>query len=190
MFSIDYELTGYGWADVRISNGEISLERQASYLGEPLEELLDLASFLVEEDAFIEYHRYRNPAAYFTGEPFGMLLKLVEPLAAWEDSGHPNRYFSPDIPVHLVVSEVSHVPNQIPVPEGAVTFDIRTTASQFAEEVFRCAGRVIEEYGFEGYRRSWMNGDFPVESFARLGALLGKEAISIALGDLRSDPTK
>ena len=146
--TFSYELTGRGWAECTVRIGERVAKVSASYLSDAL---ADLASATA---AALRGH----PAACasFAEEP-GEYRWMLEPRA--------------DGQVRLRVLEFPESRGGKP-EEGIVLLDGECRLRTFAGAIVSELQRLEAKHGQEGYRRLWVNHEFPAERLTELQGLL------------------
>jgi hypothetical protein len=147
--TFSYELTGRGWAECTVSIDGNSATVSASFLSDALE---DLASATA---AALRGHP--SPSASFTEEP-GEYRWILEPRANGQ--------------VRVRVLKFPELWSGKPDGEGAVLLDGECRLRTFAGAIVSELQRLKTKHGYEGYRRLWVNHDFPEGRLVELQALL------------------
>jgi hypothetical protein len=147
--TFSYELTGSGWADCTVRIGDQVAKVSASYLSDAL---ADLASATA---AALRGHP--APSASFAEEP-GEYRWILEPRAEGR--------------VRVRVLEFPELWGGKPDNEGVVLLDAECRLRTFAGAIVSELQRLEAKHGQAGYRRLWVQYDFPTERLAELQGLL------------------
>jgi hypothetical protein len=134
-----YRLTGTGWAEARLSDGDHSVALSASYLSDALGELL-LAIACLQEGA-------QDAECFWEEEPgeYRWLLRrdgdsVVVTVVAFDDCWP-----------HL------------PIDDREVVFTTRASLKEVATAVVTGCRAVLDDWGEEGYLKKWVEHPFPTE---------------------------
>jgi hypothetical protein len=149
--TIDYKLTGSGWAECTISDGESSCTVTASYLSDALGDLVLAAVVMLHNFFDLSFSFEEEPGEYrwvFTvardKQPELLELKVLD--FAYEHNVQPTR----------------------------LLFQTVCSATVFGNAVLKAASDVLEEYGEAGYLERWVEYPFPTERVNELTQLLAK----------------
>jgi hypothetical protein len=149
---LEFRLTGTGWADVSISDGERSAVATASYLSDALGDLV-LSAIAVTS-------LFRRVTFSFEEEPGERRWVISSPRINEIDVrifSFPDRW------------------NDSPDEAGTLLFQTRCLPVTYAEAVFDAASRVLEEHGTAGYLEAWAEHPFPAARLVDLERLLKRE---------------
>jgi hypothetical protein len=147
VLQISYILDGTGWATVTMSAGDHEIAMTASYLHDSLAELAQAA---------IDVRDGQSCASVvFMDEP-GEHLMLIQA----------------DAPGHLHV-ELRQFEDwaswgMFPRDRYRTVFEARCDVREFVDAVTRVLDEVLTEWGLDGYRRKWVEHEFPVEQHRTL----------------------
>jgi hypothetical protein len=146
-FSLTYELSGTGWADARIGNGQANREVRISYLHDSLRELGELALALHKGQAM--------GTVSFLDEPGEHILELSR--------------------VHDELTfEVRWYDDWTSLPDDTAECEVVlrgvTSANEFVAAVRSQLLRLLERHGLEGYKALWARHDFPDDVLEQLEA--------------------
>jgi hypothetical protein len=149
--AIDYKLTGTGWAECSISNGEQSCTVTASYLSDALGNLVLAAVALLRQFNALSFSFDEEPGEYrwvFTPTRVNEFeLKILD---------FDDRY------------------SEKPDSEGRLLFRTVCIPEIFANAVHQAAQKVLEQHGEAGYLTMWNEYPFPSERVNELSQLLAK----------------
>jgi hypothetical protein len=127
--AIDYRLTGTGWAECSLSDGEASCEITASYISDPLRSLVLAATAVVSGFTRLSFRFDEEPGEY-----------------RWNIT-------SPRLnEVELEILSFPELWGDRADAEGRCLFKTRCLPEVFAETVRATAERVLKEHGEAGYR--------------------------------------
>jgi len=148
----DYRLVGTGWAEGWLAIGDEHVCLTASYLSDALGDLLAAVLLLLEDGAApVEVSWDEEPGEYrFVFVPEGDGTSAVTVL--WFDelrSGRPN---SDGRPILAATCKVA---------------DLAATVASGARAV-------LEEWGTTGYRRKWVDHDFPLPQLEQIEQTLSR----------------
>ena len=150
--SVEYVLSGFGWAACTLDIDGHRIELSASYLSHALDDLLRAATSLVRG--------VEETSATFVEEPgeFRWLFRRVgiDRLA-------------------LRIVRFPTWPAQKPDAAGDEVFDDECRLRGFAGAVLAAGQRLLQDQGVEGYRATWRNHDFPLDRLRQLQATLRGE---------------
>lgn len=149
-FSIEYQLTGAGWAEVVFQQDTANIAMTVSYLRDSLKELADAAIQLSKGD--------RNALVVFMDEP-----------------GEHQVHISSD-ECELLQIEVRWYSDWASWNIGSQkrykqVGELTTQVEQFRHQVLDVLNMLYVEVGTEGYREQWGEHDFPMDSYRRLEAI-------------------
>ena len=149
--AINYRLTGTGWAECSLSDGQSSCDITASYLSDPLRSLLLAATAVISGFTRLSFHFDEEPGEY-----------------RWIIS-------SPRLnEIELEILAFDELWGDRPDSEGRSLFKTRCLPESFAETVHDTAQRVLQEHGEAGYLEKWAEHPFPSVQFAELARLLNE----------------
>jgi hypothetical protein len=148
-FTIDYKLTGAGWAECIVEANGQKASLSASYLSDALGELLRAAVNLLEG--------VRGNTVSFAEEPGEYRWRLIR-----VDSEQ----------IHVSVLSFDKLWGNEPDEAGNLVFQTVCPVREFAAAVASAAQRILDEYGVDGYREQWVNYDFPTDRLLRIQDLL------------------
>lgn len=147
--SIEYRLTGVGWAECRATCGEASCLTSASYLSDALGDLVRAATALLSGFSAVTFSFEEEPGEY-----------------RWVIR-------SPRVnEIDLAIFEFADLYAWLPDSEGQEVFRIRCVPETFARAVFEAATRVLVEEGEAGYAQKWLEHPFPIHQLRELQRLL------------------
>jgi hypothetical protein len=127
----EFTLTGHGWADARISDGETSADLTASYVADALRDLLYAVWRSGEGDPEVRCSWQEEPGEYrWILHRDGRLVKLT---ILWVDRQVPHR----------------------PDSAGRLVFDTSQPWDTLASAIVKGATRTLAVHGDEGYGDSW-----------------------------------
>lgn len=146
MISLDYNLTGAGWAIAKIGNGEMIVEFDVSYLNDSLLQLAKSAVFIKEKKAkriiFMnepgEHHLILN---FINPDELEFELKWYEDWTSWnaiEDESYQS------------------------VLQG------KTKTTNYINVVRNVLIKIKEKIGLKKYHEMWINHEFPIKEFEKL----------------------
>ena len=147
--TFSYELTGRGWAECSVRIGENVTRVTASYLHDALADLVSATG------AALRGHPAAS--ASFAEEP-GEYRWILEPRA--------------DGQVRVRVLEFPEFGGGKPDDEGIVLLDRECRLRTFAGAIVSELQRLEAKHGQEGYRRLWVQHEFPAERLVELQGLL------------------
>ena len=147
-----YELVGTGWAVARLTCDDQSAELTASYLSDALGDLLVAAWTLTEGETDVRCSWDEEPGEY------RWLLHCdgdnVNVRVLWFDQpwGHQ------------------------PDDQGRIVFYARPTLESFVRALVDGASAVQQLHGHDGYRKKWVDHNFPADTLAYLDRWLDQPA--------------
>jgi hypothetical protein len=148
---VRYNLTGSGWAECIVEIDDRQAHLTASYLSDALADLLDAVECVVRgiEDA----------TALFIEEPgeYRWRFRRISPDRLW-----------------VQIIEFDEPWKNRPDAEGKLIFDVECRLRSFAGAVLSASQQVLATHGFDGYRKQWVNRDFPIDLQAKLKASLDR----------------
>jgi hypothetical protein len=147
--AIDYKLTGKGWAECTISNGDQSCTVTASYLSDALGNLVLAAVALLS--------RFNGLSFSFDEEP-GEFRWVFTPTRVNE--------------VEFKILGFDDLYHHKPDSEGRLLFRTVCIPETFAKAVHQAATKVLAEHGEAGYGTEWCEYPFPTERLNDLSRLL------------------
>jgi hypothetical protein len=154
-FHFNFELVGTGWAAATISDGAATSTITASYLGDAHGDLLLAIWVLLEGD----------PASRCSW---------------WEEPGEYRWLFARDVDqVTLTVLAFDELWGHEPDIAGRSVFTTTRPLRGVAMAVAGAAEAVLSLYGTDGYRRKWVDKDFPSDTLAAILAALDDGAAKL-----------
>jgi hypothetical protein len=172
-FELAYTLGNYGWATVRLGNGEESAETQVTYMCNPLRQLARLAAYFFEDTDNRRILYFRHPSFIsFEDEPGGLILRFADIDAegglTFEVCSCTDQHIGED---HRVLHS-----------QGEKTLFVGTTSrEEFATAIHGNLVAILGEFGLAEYRNRWVESEFPLTEYARLAALLGEKKLVVKL---------
>jgi hypothetical protein len=149
--AIDYKLTGTGWAQCTISNGEQSCTLTASYLSDALGNMILAAVALL---------RQFNALSFSFDEKPGEYRWVIASTRANE--------------IELRILEFDDRYSHKPDAEGRLLLRAICIPESFAIAVHEAATKVLAQHGEEGYLATWCEYPFPTERLNELSLLLAQ----------------
>ena len=139
-----YELVGIGWAAARITHGDQTAQITASYLSDALGDLL-LAVWTLTE-----------------GE--------TDARCTWDEEPGEYRWLfhRGGDSVYLHVQEFGELWGGRPDEQGRTVFQGDVPLRSLVVAVAAAAVGVEKQYGHEGYRKKWVEHDFPADTLTQL----------------------
>ncbi|MCL6293532.1 hypothetical protein [Jejuia spongiicola] len=147
MFSIEYKITGAGWATVKISNNEKTVTMDVSYLYDSLKELTQSA---------IDIKTKQMRKVLFMEEPGEFLLLL-------------NRSDTNIIDYELRWYEDWNEWNLVDEDNFKLVLKGETTIAKYINQVRNVLKGILNELTPEEYKEKWINHEFPMEECKLLG---------------------
>jgi len=144
----EYNLTSAGWADSTISNDERQVKMQVSYLSDSLGDLtkamVDLLNGAEEKEVFFmdEPGEHRLLLRRTGKENLLVEVEWFEDWKSWE----------------LMDKET----------KGEKVFSAEVSLLKVAHEVKASLDKLLEKFGVEGYKKKWIEHEFPLEPYERL----------------------
>ena len=146
MIHIDYKVDEAGWAIGKIGNGEKQTEFAVSCLHDSLKELAESAVEIQEKDF---------KSVVFMEEPGEHVLIL-------------NRKEQNLIDYELRWYEDWWSWNLIDENNFELVLKGQTTVPKYVNQVRDVLNQIMDELGYEEYRKKWIEHDFPITEFDRL----------------------
>ncbi|MBQ0934308.1 hypothetical protein [Ideonella paludis] len=143
--TIDYRLVGSGWAECTVTSGEATCEISASYLSDALGNLVLAATAILAGAHSISVGFDEEPGEY---------RWVLE----WSGSNQ----------VKLRVLEFQELWSNRPDAEGQLLFQTEVHPLVFGEAVSSAAGRVFHKFGAAGYKKDWVQHEFPTRQLELL----------------------
>ena len=150
--TIDYRITGTGWAQCALTDGDARCELTASYLSDALRNLVLGATAVVSG--------FRRVSFCFDEEP-GEYRWVI-------NSPRLNE-------VELEILDFDQLWGDRPDSEGRSLFKTRCLPDDFAKAVQATAHRILEHHGEAGYLELWHEHPFPTAQLAELDRLLSEK---------------
>lgn len=146
---IDYNLTGTGWAECTIADGDRSCTVTASYLSDAFGDLVISAVALLRWFNSISFSFQEEPGEF-----------------KWVFTLNPNNQV--ELAIFDCYNENLHKrPSQL-------LFQTVVTPVTFGNAVLDAGNKLLKEYGEVGYHEKWVEHPFPTESLNELARLLVK----------------
>lgn len=151
-FYFGYDLTGTGWSVGELSYGDARTSLSASYLSDALGNLLT-AVWMVGEG--------EEPAR-----------------CSWDEEPGEYRWIFSSVGdnVRLLVLWFDDLWGDAPDDTGEPVFDVEVSRQELVRAVSEAAQAVLDEYGEEGYKKKWVQHDFPLDTLRLLQGSLGDAA--------------
>ena len=146
--SVNFRLTGIGWAECQIADETSSCTVTASYLSDAMRHLLLAATAVVSE--------FRRVTFKFDEEPGEFRWVISSTL--WE--------------IDLTILEFRELAGDRPDSEGIVRFKTVCRPRTFAEAVYTAATEVLSTLGESGYAEEWAEFPFPMLQYEELHRVL------------------
>lgn len=141
-----YRLTGTGWAEARVGDGDRSVALSVSYLSDALGELLLAIACLQEGAEEAQCFWEEEPGEYrwlFRREDDAVVVTII----AFEDCW-------------------PHLPNEA----GEVVFTTKASLKDIATTVVTGCRAVLDNWGEAGYLKKWVEHPFPTDLMETVGA--------------------
>jgi hypothetical protein len=151
-FLIDYNLTGTGWAECRISLGTKSTSISASYLSDALGALANHTCQMLQGTTECSFSFDEEPGEY------RWILHRID----------PDR-------LEVRILEFPELWSNAPNSEGKLIFEATCRLKDFGQAVATALNKLIEQHGEEGYHEKWGEHPFPLESHKNLKLLLERQ---------------
>lgn len=139
-FTLSYDLENVGWARLILTDGQFRADIGVSYRHDSLRGLAEAAKALkngASETRTIFVDEPGEVHLVFVRDDEGLIYQ-VQQFAGWESQ--------------MNVGEVPHV-----------LYQGTTTPAQFVGEVRKQLESVLKTHKIGGYRKKWMNHDFPMD---------------------------
>jgi hypothetical protein len=147
--TIEYRLSGSGWAECTIRDGASSCDLTASYLSDALQRLVVAATAVISGFRCVSFSFDEEPGEY-----------------RWViDTPRPNE-------IQLNILEFNELWGEKPDSEGVSLFKSKCLPVTFAKAVANTAQKVLDVYGEEGYQDRWSEHPFPKEQLRELVAII------------------
>jgi hypothetical protein len=151
-FALSYHLTGTGWAECVLSDGQVSCRITASYLSDALRDLVLAATAVISGFSRVSFRFDEEPGEY-----------------RWVIS-------SPRLnEIELEILGFDELWGDRPDSEGRSLFRVRCLPETFAKAVQAAAAQLFEEYGEAGYLERWAEHPFPSSLLAELTRLIKEQ---------------
>jgi hypothetical protein len=162
MLKFDYTLERHGWGRMKISWSDRSVEFDASYINDPIEELASQARWIVDPvfRSLVDF-----PArTVFLDEPGEVSLEL-----AWETPVENPRDRSINLTSRSLILTL--------IGDDGIELQeqFRIDSGEFASAVFEMLSTMWEKHGVIQYRDRWSRYDFPLAHFAAIGRMLERD---------------
>jgi hypothetical protein len=142
--SVEYNLTGRGWAECIVEIDQHQVRITASYLSNALDDLLDAVAAIVQGA--------NEATASFTEEPGEYRWRF-------------KRILQDRLSIQIIW--FSEAFKARPDLEGEIILDAECRMRTFAGAVLSASQGVLATYGLEGYKEKWAH-DFPIALQAKL----------------------
>jgi hypothetical protein len=150
--TIDYRITGLGWAECKVTNEAGSCTVAASYLSDALRHLVLAATAVLSYFSRVSFSFAEEPGEY-----------------RWVIA-------SPRLnEIELKILDFPQLSDDKPDSEGTMLFHTKCLPLTFADAVYKAANEVLTTLGEEGYAEQWSEHPFPTSQFQELGRLLELE---------------
>jgi len=150
--TINYRITGTGWAECSLNDGTSSCDITASYLSDALRSLVLAATAALSGFMRISFRFDEEPGEYRWVITSPRLNEIELEILSFDESW-----------------------SERPDSEGRRLFKTRCLPETFAKAVQETAHRLLEEYGEAGYQELWAEHPFPVTQLAELTRLLREQ---------------
>lgn len=147
--ALHYELTGTGWSECRVEIGDVGCSVTASYLSDALGELASAVEDVLRWPGV-------DARAVFAEEPGEYRWRFV---AAGRDR----------VRVKIIEFPDWGITND---DAGKVVFDAECSRRALGQAVAAELRRILEAHGERGYRKKWVEFDFPTARLSAIEALL------------------
>lgn len=146
---LDYKLIGTGWAECTIVVDNNSCTVTASYLSDSLKDFVEAVCSLLRG----------NPASRFSFE---------------EEPGEYRWILNtePVEEVKITIVEFTDLWDDKPDSEGMIVFQAKVGIHDFATALKAALDRILNEHGLSGYKKKWIEHDFPANEYQKLCSLL------------------
>ncbi|WP_157670219.1 hypothetical protein [Chitinibacter sp. GC72] len=148
-FTIDYSLTGTGWAECIISSKDYKCEISASYLSDALGSLVVSAIAILSGAQTISIGFDEEPGEY------RWCIKLID-----ADK------------IQLTILGFTQLWGLLPDSEGDQLFSTELTTIEFGIAIRDAAQNIFNKHGVVGYKERWSAHDFPSEQLSLLNHLI------------------
>jgi hypothetical protein len=158
-----YTLWGSGWAKATVRQGRRQSTFLVSYATDALGDLVRAALDLLIED----------PEVMVTHEDGRSAAEPLSRIVTWEDEPGLWEWELTLVPPAMLRVRLTEYPGMREEKgDGTVVLDQRTRTRDFARQVFVIADRVLRIHGIVGYRRTWIDHEFPLGAMLMLRAAL------------------
>jgi hypothetical protein len=147
--SIDYKLTGSGWAECTVADDDQSCTVTASYLSDAFGNLVLSAVTMLKWFNAVSFSFEEEPGEF-----------------KWELQSLPDNHLD----VKLFEGYRDH--GSTPHWKYKVIFEKTSTPLEFGRAVAAAGKALLEEYGEAGYLEKWVEFPFPTENFRQLDQLV------------------
>lgn len=150
--TIDYQLTGSGWADCKVQSGDRSCQISASYLSDALGRLVIAASAVLAGAHSISVGFDEEPGEY-----------------RWVITNTGGNLW-----VSVSILSFPELWGARPDSEGEVMFSCSCDPLDFATAVRDAAQNVLDHNGITGYKKKWCEHEFPSEQLKLLDEAIAR----------------
>jgi len=185
-FSFSYKLTGHGWAECTVMDGDDASPMRVSYLSDALGDLVRAVLSLFESatSCVVECEWTDEPGEYhwrFTRIGDSVHVQITEQGTTRLEADTPGDDRD-EILLALFEGNLSHV--DIATLDDwdeaqHVLFEGDVLLIDIATQVEREMAAILDEYGVAGYKEDWIENDFPSEEYMRLCALIGSASHAV-----------
>ena len=150
--SINYRITGLGWAECAVADNSSSCTITASYLSDALRHLVLAGTAVLSGFRCVSFSFEEEPGAY---------RWVIKSLRTNE--------------IELQVIEFDSAYSEKPDAEGQLLFRTTGLPIAFAQAVQKAASEVLASLGEGGYAEQWSEHPFPTSQLLELSRLLAEE---------------
>jgi hypothetical protein len=150
--SIDYQLTGSGWSECTIDVFGQRCVVTASYLSDALRELVSGVNHILGGGSEARFRFDEEP-----GEYRWILSRITDQAVA------------------IRILEFAELWGEKADSEGKQLFEATCPIRYVADALLQTLNALLAEHGIEGYRKKWLEAEFPKDDYLKLCAHLGFE---------------
>jgi hypothetical protein len=150
--SISFKLTGTGWAECEIFVDEKVYVITASYLEDALGNLADAALKIAQGEEFA-YAVFAEEPGEYEWKIQRINEKVISIEILWFDDWEGLRQ-SDD--------------------KGRIVLQFECPLLTFIQRIIICLSDVLNKYELEGYKRKWVEHDFPLKTYNELRNIMSK----------------
>lgn len=153
--TFEYSLLKAGWAKVKILNeNNVGGEFVFSYLSDPLHDLITTLNYLLKTANTLGF-------VTFAQEPGEIVFVLT---GTENQKLHFEIYYHKDLVFEQDIEKIKKSFEKV--------YEEEDTLHDFSKLVYLEAKKLLETYGEEGYKRNWLEYDFPMHQYKELENLL------------------